>query len=77
MVFKEERPLDLYLIPHGTLSGGLRYLTNQYINDIDVYSYTIKRFQQEALAKVGFQLKLNSRTFLKSNLGLTNKVVKK
>ena len=26
MGFKEERLVDLYLIHHGTLSGGLRYM---------------------------------------------------
>jgi hypothetical protein len=32
MGLKDESPLDFYLIPHGTLSGGLRYTIYDYLN---------------------------------------------
>jgi hypothetical protein len=55
MVFKEERPLDLYLIPYGTLSGGLRYKKAK--RNILKVKKTFNKFRH----KSAFKCMLNNR----------------
>ena len=47
MGFKEERPLGLYLIPHGTLSGGLRYFPRPESHEISLENLLILKIHNE------------------------------